>query len=119
MRAVLVTGLALLVGCAPLVVPVNYRPIRGTVGREMTAGQVQPCLSPTVLAPAKIDEGDLPPGLALAPDGIIRGTPASAGSWHAMFRSARLRCEDQVHGDMWQTLHFEIAKKKLPGPETN
>ena len=107
-------SLALLIGCAPLVFPVNYRPIRGTVGHEMTAGPVLPCLDPTVLAPAKVDEGDLPPGLALGADGSVRGTPAESGSWHAVLRSARLRCEDKIHGDVWQTLHFEIASKDGP-----
>src|SRR5258706_13231074 len=97
------------VGCTPLVVPVNYHVIRGVVGREIPAGWRLPCESPEVLVPAKVDEGDLPPGLALAPNGLLTGKPVESGNWHAMIRSARLQCPDKVHADQWQTLHFEIA----------
>jgi hypothetical protein len=116
----------LAVGCAsflesrprvPLVVPVNYRVIRGTVGRELTCGPQPPCASPKILVAAKIDEGTLPPGLTLNDDGTIGGTPLRPGEWHAMLRSARLQCDDKVEADMWQTFHFEIAEKSDSGAE--
>jgi len=108
---VAVLGVLAFAGCTPgIVVPVNYHVIRGTVGEELTPQTRLPCESPEVLAPAKIDEGDLPPGLMLAPNGVILGKPVEAGSWHVMIRSARLQCPDKVHPDQWRTLHFEIAK---------
>jgi hypothetical protein len=124
--AVVAGSLALANGCAsfletrprvPLVYPVNYRVIRGTVGRELTCGAQPPCATPKVLVPARIDEGDLPPGLTLADDGSVSGTPRETGEWHAMVRSARLQCDDKVQPDMWQTLHFEIADKSGAGAE--
>jgi hypothetical protein len=122
---VVVASLVLVVGCAhlperpsvPLIVAVNYRVIRGTVGRELACGPQLPCESPRVLVAAKIDEGALPPGLTLNADGTIGGTPEQSGEWHAMLRSARLQCDDKVEPDRWQTFHFEIAEKTDSGAE--
>jgi hypothetical protein len=119
-------SLTLAAGCASfldnqprvqLVVPVNYRVIRGEVGRALSCGPQPPCESPKVLAPARVDEGALPPGLMLNEDGTIGGTPAEPGEWHAMLRSARLQCDDKVEPDMWQTFHFEIAGSGHSGVE--
>jgi hypothetical protein len=101
------------IGCTSIVVPVNYNAIQGDVGGEMTAGAAPPCASPTVLVVARINEGDLPPGLVLAPEGGIHGKPLEAGHWHVMLRSARLQCQDGVRADTWQTLHFQIAARAV------
>jgi hypothetical protein len=123
---VVAASLTLAAGCSsflesrprvPIVVPLNYRVIRGTVGRELACGPQPPCVSPRVLVAARIDEGALPPGLTLNADGTIDGSPEQSGEWHAMLRSARLQCDDKVEADMWQTFHFEIAEKSGSGAQ--
>jgi hypothetical protein len=42
-------------------------------GMSLTGGTPQ--------ARCSIDAGDLPPGLSLSDDGLLRGTPRSAGTW--------------------------------------
>jgi hypothetical protein len=104
----LVACAIVLAACASLVVPVNYRSIRGTVGEPLRAPWSPPCDVAVVLSPAMVDEGDLPTGVELHPDGMLRGAPTKAGRWHVVIRLPRLQCGDKVYADRWLSLHFAI-----------
>ena len=96
-------------GCTPLIYPLNYRSIPGAVGYLLNAQSRPQCADPQVLSPAMVEEGALPPGITLQPDGLLTGTPTVAGRWHAMIRLARVQCGETVYPDDRVGLNFEIA----------
>jgi hypothetical protein len=96
--------------CAPLVYPINYRSIRGSIGYFLNAPPAPPCAAPTLLLPASVEEGSFPRGLELMPDGRISGRPTAAGHWHAMVRLPRVKCGERVLPDRWVTVNFDVAE---------
>ncbi len=101
-------------GCTPLIYPLNYRSIPGSVGYFLNVPSRVQCVDPQVLSPAMVEEGSLPPGVTLEPDGVLTGTPTSAGHWHAMIRLARVQCPDTVYPDDRMGLNFDIAAPRKP-----
>jgi hypothetical protein len=101
-------------GCTPLIYPLNYRSIHGAVGYLLNAPSRAQCADPQVLSPAMVEEGGLPPGITLQPDGLLTGTPTIAGHWHAMIRLARVQCGDKVYSDERMGLNFDIAEPPNP-----
>jgi hypothetical protein len=101
-------------GCTPLIYPLNYRSIRGAVGYPLIAPSRAQCADPEVLSPAMVEEGGLPPGITLQPDGLLTGTPTIAGYWHVMIRLARVQCGDKVYSDERMGLSFDIAEPPKP-----
>jgi hypothetical protein len=101
-------------GCTPLIYPLNYRSIPGAVGYLLNAELRPQCADPQVLSPAMVEEGELPPGITLQPDGLLTGTPTVAGHWHAMIRLARVQCGDKVYSDERTGLNFDIARPPKP-----
>lgn len=97
-------------GCLPLVFPINYRSIHGTVGYHMSALFTAPCDSPEITVPALVQEGGLPPGIVLQPDGKLGGTPLAAGRWHAMVRLPRYQCQGRIVPDRDAAVHFDILE---------
>jgi hypothetical protein len=98
------------IGCMPLVVPLNYHQIQGAVGYQMNAPYEPPCTSPRIATPAMVEEGSLPPGLALEPDGRVYGTPTAPGQWHVMVRSPRYQCRSRMVADASRAMHFRIVE---------
>jgi hypothetical protein len=107
-------GALLAFGCTPLIYSINYRSIRGAVGYRLNAPSRAQCADPRVLSPAMVEEGDLPPGITLQPDGFLSGTPTTAGHWHAMIRLAHVQCGDKVYPDERVGLNFDIAEPRKP-----
>jgi hypothetical protein len=101
-------------GCTPLIYPLNYRSIPGSVGYFLSVPSRVQCADPQVLSPAMVEEGSLPPGIELQPDGILKGTPTAAGHWHAMIRLARVECPDVVYPDDRMGLNFDINVPRKP-----
>jgi hypothetical protein len=101
-------------GCTPLIYPLNYRSIRGTVGRPLNVPSRAQCDDPRVLSEAMVEEGNLPPGITLEPDGMLSGIPMSAGYWHVMVRFARVQCGDKIYADERAGLNFDIAGPPKP-----
>ena len=101
-------------GCTPLIYPINYRSIRGAVGYLLNAPSRAQCADPRVLSGATVEGGDLPPGITLQPDGLLSGTPTTAGHWHAMIRLAHVQCGDEVYPDERVGLNFDIAEPPKP-----
>jgi hypothetical protein len=101
--------LALFAACTPLVYPINYRAIQGTVGYQLHARTRPLCAEPRVLTPALIEQGDLPPGVELGAEGNLYGTPNEAGHWHAMVRLARTQCGESIAADDRVGWNFDIA----------
>jgi len=99
----------LLAACAPLVYPINYSAIRGTVGYELHARTRALCADPQVITPARIEQGDLPPGVELGAEGNLYGTPSEAGKWHAMIRLARTQCGQSINADDRVCWNFDIS----------
>jgi len=98
-------------GCMPpLVFPINYRSSHGTVGYQMSAPFAPPCSSPEIATPALVQQGYLPPGVELQPDGKIGGTPLAAGRWHAMVRMPRYQCQGRIYPDQDAAVHFDILE---------
>src|SRR5205823_5891653 len=77
----------------------NYRSIPGAVGYPLNTPSRPQCPDSQVLSPAMVEEGALPPGITLQPDGLLTGVPTDAGHWHAMIRLARVLCGDTVYPD--------------------
>ena len=105
----LCAGLALVIGCTPLIYSVNYRSIRGTVGSPLSVAPPGACENPRLITPAMLEGGGLPPGVQLLPDGLISGAPTEAGRWNVMIRLARMQCGDELYADDRASLHFEIS----------
>lgn len=103
---------AVAAACAPLVYPINYRSIRGSVGYFLNAPPPPPCAAPELLLPAAVEEGSLPPGLDLLPDGRVSGRPTASGHWHAMIRLPRAKCGARVLPDQWVTVNFDVAEPR-------
>jgi hypothetical protein len=101
-------------GCTPLIYPLNYRSIRGGVGHPLNAPSRAQCADPQVLSPAMVEEGGLPRGIILEPNGLLTGTPTIAGHWHAMIRLARVQCGDKILSDERMGLNFDIAEPSKP-----
>ncbi|HSD11599.1 MAG TPA: hypothetical protein VLF14_11470 [Candidatus Binatia bacterium] len=101
-------------GCTPLFYPINYPSIRGAVGHPLNAPSRVQCADPRVLSPAIVEGGYLPPGITLQPDGLLSGTPRTAGHWHAMIRQARVQCGEQVFPDERMGLNFDITESPKP-----
>jgi hypothetical protein len=101
-------------GCTPLIYPLNYRSIPGAVGYSLNVPSRPQCADPQVLSPAMVEEGALPPGVTLQPDGLLTGTPTIAGHWHAMIRLARVQCRDTVYPDDRMGLNFDIVTPRKP-----
>jgi len=107
-------GALLAFGCTPAFYPINYPSFRGAVGHRLDVPLRAQCADPRVLTPAMVEGGDLPPGITLQPDGLLSGTPTTAGHWHAMIRLARVQCGDKVYPDERMSLNFKIAEPPKP-----
>ena len=107
-------GALLAFGCTPVFYPINYRSIRGAVGYRLSVPSRAQCADPRVLTPAMVEGGELPPGITLQPDGLLSGTPTTAGHWHAMIRHAQVQCGDKVFPNERMSLNFEIAEPPKP-----
>lgn len=101
----------LISGCAPLVYRINYRPIHGTVGYFMNAPFTSPCASAQIDTPAELQEGGLPPGIELQPDGKMEGTPQTAGRWHAMVSLPKYHCGTRAYAGEGMAVNFEILDR--------
>ena len=101
-------------GCTPLIYPLNYRSIPGAVGYPLNTPSRPQCPDSQVLSPAMVEEGALPPGITLQPDGLLTGVPTDAGHWHAMIRLARVLCGDTVYPDDRVGLNFDIVAPPRP-----
>jgi hypothetical protein len=98
-----------LAACTPLVYPINYRVIHGTVGYQLHARTRVLCAEPEILSPAMLQQGHLPPGVELGAEGNLYGTPDEAGQWHAIVRLPRTKCGDSVQADDDVAWNFDIA----------
>jgi len=105
--------LTLLAACTPLVEPVDYRAIYGTVGYQLHARTRSLCVDPQVLSPATIEQGDLPPGVELGAEGNLYGTPNEPGHWHAIVRLARAQCGETILPDDRVGWNFDIAPEPI------
>ena len=101
--------LTLLAACTPLVNPIDYRVIRGTVGYQLHARTRVLCVDPQILSPAMIEQGNLPPGVELGAEGNLYGTPNEPGQWHAVVRLARTQCGETVQPEDRVGWNFDIA----------